>query len=85
MVTSIAPDDANSTSTTVRPKWSHLVNESYQDVVSYVPPEKSPEGEAMFLKFQTHSGEVLRLRFPGDIARHLGTQLLLLSGTSVDR
>jgi hypothetical protein len=55
------------------------VNEAYEDSVTTFPPEKSPEGDAVILKFQTRSGEVLRLRVSDSIARNLGIQLLLLS------
>ena len=55
------------------------MNEAYQNVVSILPPEKSPDGEAVLLKFHTRSGEMIHLRMSADIARHLGTQLLLLS------
>ena len=55
------------------------MNEPYQDVVTIFPPEKSPEGEAVLLKFQTPSGEVARLRLSDYVARNLGTQLVLLS------
>ena len=61
------------------------MNEPYQDIVTIFPPEKSPEGESVLLKFQTRSGEVLRLRVAADIARHLGTRLLLLSAAAGDR
>ena len=54
------------------------MNETYADIVTIFPPEKSPEGDAVLLKFQTRSGEVLRLRVSDSIARNLGTQLLLL-------
>jgi hypothetical protein len=60
------------------------MNEPYEDVVSTFPPEKSPEGETVLLKFQTRSGEVFRLRVSDSIARNLGTQLALLSATSGD-
>lgn len=38
------------------------MNESYQNIVTTFPPEKAPEGEAVLLKLQTRSGEVLRFR-----------------------
>lgn len=60
------------------------MNEPYQDIVTIFPREKSPEGDAVVLKFQTRSGEVLRLRVSNSIARNLGTQLLLLSAASSD-
>lgn len=55
------------------------MSDSYEDVVVYVPPEKSPEGDMVLLKFHTKSGEVVHLRMSDYIARNLGTQLLLLS------
>jgi hypothetical protein len=58
------------------------VSEPYQDIVTNYPPEKSPEGDAVILQFQTRSGEVIRLRLSADIERHLGTQLLLLAASS---
>jgi len=61
------------------------VKEAYQGVVTIFPPEKSPKGDAVLLKFHTRSGEVLRLRVSYTIAPELGTQLLLLSATSGDR
>ncbi len=61
------------------------MNEAYESVVSILPPEKSPEDEAVLLKFHTQSGEVTRLRLSAYIARHLGTQLLLLSANTRDR
>lgn len=56
------------------------MNEAYEELVTTFPPEKSPKGEAVLLKFQTRSGEVLRLRVSGVIARQLGT--LMLRGDS---
>ena len=67
------------------PGENHPVNAAYQDVATIFPPAKSRKGEAVLLKFQTRSGEVLRLRVSEAIARGLGTQLLLLSATSGDR
>ncbi len=61
------------------------MNEAYDDVVTAFPREKSPEADAVILKFQTRSGEVLRLTVSDAIARNLGTQLLLLSADSVGR
>jgi hypothetical protein len=58
------------------------VNQSYEDVVTIFPPKNSPKGEAVLLKFQTRSGEVLRFRVSDTIARGLGTQLLLPSAAS---
>ena len=55
------------------------MNEAYADIVTIFPPEKAPEGEAVPVKFQARDGDVLRLRVTDTIARHLGTQLLLLS------
>lgn len=60
------------------------MNEAYEDVVTIFPPKKSPEGDAVILKFQTRSGEVLRLSVSSPIARNLGTQLLLLSARQID-
>ena len=61
------------------------MKEAYDDVVTTCPPEKSLKGEAVLLKFQTRNGGVLRLRLSADIARHLATQLLLLSPGSGNR
>lgn len=61
------------------------MNEPCQDVVTIFPPEKSPEGKTVPLRFQTRSGETIRLRVSADIARRLGTQLLLLSSASARR
>ena len=61
------------------------MNEPYEDIVTIYPPEKSLDGKAVLLKFQTRSGEVLRLRVSDTFARAIGTQLLLLSSISVDR
>ena len=59
------------------------MNETYADIVTIFPPEKSPKGDALPPKFRTRSGEVLRLGVSDSIARNLGTQLLLLiDGTS---
>jgi len=55
------------------------MNEPYEDIVTIFPSKKSPKGEAVLLEFQTRSGEVIRVRAAADIARHLGTQLVLLS------
>ena len=52
------------------------MNEAYEDLVTIFPPEKSPERDAVILRFQTRSGEVLRLGASDTIARNLGTQLL---------
>ena len=54
------------------------VNEPCQDAVTVFPTEKSPKGDAVPLKFQTRSGDVLRAGVFDSIARNLGTQLLLL-------
>ena len=54
------------------------MNETYADIVTIFPPEKSPEGGAVLLTFHTRSGKVIRLRVSDVIARNLGTQLLLL-------
>ena len=43
------------------------------------PAEFAHVGHSVILKFRTRSGEVLTFRLSADIARHLGTQLLLLS------
>ena len=51
----------------------------WKAIVTTLPPEKSPKGNAVLLKFQTRSGDVIRLRVSDSIARNLGTQLLLLS------
>ena len=58
------------------------MDESYEDLVTIFPPEKSLDGKAVLFKFQTRSGEVLRLRASDPIARNFGTQLLLLSAIS---
>ncbi len=58
------------------------MNEVYEDLVTMFPPKKSPTGDAVLLKFQTRSGEVLCLRVSDTFARGLGTQLLLLSAGS---
>lgn len=54
----------------------------YKGIVTTFPPEKSPKGVAVLRKFETQSGETLRLRLSADIARHLGTRLLPLSANS---
>jgi len=54
------------------------MNEAYEDLVTIFPPEKSPERDAVILRFQTRSGEVLRLGASDTIARDPGTRLLLL-------
>jgi hypothetical protein len=59
------------------------VNEFCQAIVTALPPEKSPKGNAVLLKFQTWNGNVIRLRVSDSIARILGTQLLLLSANPV--
>ena len=61
------------------------MNEGYQDIVTTFSPEKSPEGDAIILRFQPRSGEVLRFRLSDAIARNFGTRSLLLSAISGDR
>lgn len=58
------------------------MNDAYEDVVTIFQPEKSPEDEAVLLKFQTRRGEVLSLRASDTIARGLGTQLRDAAGRS---
>ncbi|OGA51082.1 MAG: hypothetical protein A3G25_00110 [Betaproteobacteria bacterium RIFCSPLOWO2_12_FULL_63_13] len=60
-------------------------DEPYQDTVDVVPPDKSPDGETVLLKFQIANDEMVRLRMSIDLAREFGTQLLLLSATSGNR
>lgn len=58
------------------------MNAAYEDVVTIFPPVKSPDGDAVLLKFKTRSGEMLRLGMSDSIARNLGTQLLLSAGAA---
>jgi hypothetical protein len=63
----------------------HPINDACEDVVRILPPENSPEVEAVLLKFQTRSGKVLRLGVSDTIVRGLGTPLLPLTAASGDR
>ena len=60
-------------------------HEPYQDTVDIVPPDRSPDGETVLLKFRIANDEMVRLRMSIDLAREFGTQLLLLSATSGNR
>ena len=60
-------------------------HEPYQDMVDVVPPDKSPDGETVLLKFQISNNEIVRLRMPVGLARRFGEQLLLLPLTSGNR
>lgn len=66
-------------------EMSQTANERYQDAVDIIPPDRSPDGETVLLKFQIANDEMVRLRMSASIARQFGTQLLLLSVTSGNR
>jgi len=63
----------------------HMPHDEYSEVVDVIPPDKSPDGETVSLKFQTANDEMVRIRMPASVAQQFGTQLLLLPATSGNR
>ena len=60
-------------------RWPLEDRKSFSNVVMIYPPEKAPD-DVVLLKLGLTDGQILRLAFSSQVAKHLATWMLLHTG-----